>query len=165
MRFELPDFTLFEPFNRLRSDMNASKLGYFELFNPDYHLTGDERSVLARQGLEVGKSSLHHLLDFSLVYKNSRVLVIVGKRFHIASCESLPNQTTYRVATSVGDEQSLKVCPDCLKIMHYKGYDPVKARREAYSRQILDDFRLTEYKSKYPFYPVSEKRELRKQIH
>lgn len=165
MSIELPDFVQFEPFNRLRNEMNAVNLGSFELFNPDFHLTGDERSALARKGIGVAKSSLHHLLDFSLVYKNSRVLVIDKKLFHLASCETLPDQAIYLVATSLVGEQSLTVCPDCLKRLQYKGYDPVKARREAYSRQILDDFRLSEYKSKYPFYPVSEKRELRKQIH
>lgn len=164
MSLQLPDFTLFEPFNRLRESMNATKLGYFELFNPQYHLTGEERSLLERGGIEISSDNLHHLLDFTLVYKNSRVILLADNVYHLARCSKLPSQGRFKIATKVIGDKSLSVCPDCLSVLHYKGYDPLKARKEAYSRAILDSFSLSEFKTKYPFYPVSEKRELRKKI-
>lgn len=164
MSILLPDFLSFEPFNRLRVSMNATELGHFELFDPNLHLTGEERSLLAKQGIEINHTALQHLLDFTLVFKNSRVIVIDEDCFHIACCVSLPKKPMFQVATELVKATGQRVCSDCLKILHYKGYDPIKARKEAYSRQILMDFKLSEYKSKYPFYPVSEKRELRKPI-
>ena len=71
----LPDFTEFEPFNSLRAQMGTDRLGFFELFDPTLHLTGIERSELAHQGLTLSRREVRCLLDFTLVYKNSRPIV------------------------------------------------------------------------------------------
>lgn len=70
----LPDFTQFAPFNDLRARMGADQLGYFELFDPRLHLTGAERSELARGGRLLAPDQLRVLADRTLAIKNSRVL-------------------------------------------------------------------------------------------
>ncbi|MDN3650307.1 hypothetical protein QWZ13_15465 [Reinekea marina] len=164
MAIHLPDFTEFEPFNKLREKMNASELGAFELFDPKHHLTGDERSLLQRQGAELPRSGVSHLLDFTLVYKNTRCIVRDKSVFHVAHCEQFPIDDSLFVATNITVNMPKQVCPDCLKIIHYKGYDPLKARKEAYSQQVLQNFTLSEFWRHYALYPVSEKREIRKSI-
>jgi hypothetical protein len=71
---ELPDFTGFEPFNALRERMGAERLGYFELFDPEIHLTGSERSQLENDGLLLQTDAIRLLPDKTLAVKNSRVL-------------------------------------------------------------------------------------------
>jgi len=66
---KLPDFLEFTPFNNLKERMQVTKLGQFELFDPVHHLTGVERSDLDRFGIMVPLSDIHHLLDFTLVFK------------------------------------------------------------------------------------------------
>lgn len=71
---ELLDFTEFEAFNSLREKMGTEKLGYFELFDPDIHLTGQERSELENNGILQSLEALKVLPDKTLAVKNSRVL-------------------------------------------------------------------------------------------
>jgi hypothetical protein len=163
---KLPDFLEFEPFNRLRTEMNAEKLGYFELFDPNYHLTGGERSELDRHGLTVNEELVSQLLDFTLVYKNTRVCLLDDQSYHIAACKSLSFMPQYRIVTSVKSiGKKLSVCRNCLQLLQYKGYDDVKARKEAYSIQVFEQFTLDDFWSQYHLYPVSEKRDMRKPIH
>jgi hypothetical protein len=163
---QLPDFQDFAPFNLLREKMGATQLGFFELFDPSFHLTGDERSDLDRKGLEISLDRLHHLLDFTLVYKNSRILVEDERCFHFARCEQFPaDKSVVRVGTSLRAlSKSVTVCQACLQKLHYKGYDSQKARKEAYSRQVFENFSWNDFATAYHLYPVSEKRELRKKI-
>ena len=161
---ELPDFTTFAPFNALRDKMGTEALGYFELFDPVYHLTGQERSDLARTGIRVEAHQLSRLLDFTLVYKNSRVLVRDQNKFHLCVCASFPREpSSYQIATSesVFDGRP-PVCRDCLQTLHFKGYDATKARKEAYSEQVWERFKLTDYWATYSQYPISEKRDKRR---
>lgn len=161
----LPDFTEFAAFNELRSKMNAQELGFFELFDPNLHLTGVERSQLERQGLQLDLSRLHQLLDFTLVYKNSRVCVADGDQYHIANCSYLPKAAQVTVFTSIkaGFEQA-RVCKHCLQILAYKGYDAQKARREHYSQQVFEQFKLETFWQSHHLYPVSEKNQMRKPL-
>lgn len=163
---QLPDFSEFAPFNELREKMGTDKLGYFELFDPKYHLTGDERSDLDRRGLSISMGQLHHLLDFTLVYKNSRVFIEDRTCYHVAFCSDL-NISLNQVRIGTSDKalsKPLPVCQACLQKLHYKGYDKMKARKEAYSRQVLEKFSLESFGLTYHLYPVSEKRELRKSL-
>jgi hypothetical protein len=160
---KLPDFNEFEPFNELRRKMNTDELGYFELFDPKFHLTGVERSDLERKGVVVSSSYLFHLLDFTLVYKNSRVCTIDSSIYHLAHCAQFPHSNKYEVATSLQvSEQPLTVCKACLQTLQYKGFDSQKARKEAYSLQVFENFKLEEFWRQFHIYPVSEKRDLRK---
>lgn len=164
MSIELPDFLDFEPFNNLRREMQATELGFFEIFNPLHHLTGIERSDLEREGVTLSRQQLTYLLDFTLVYKNSRVIVADNKRYHVAYCSDFPVQETLVVSTSIVDAEAANVCEHCLARLHYKGYEPLKARKEAYSLQVLEAFTLSQFWAQFPVYPISEKRDIRKYI-
>jgi len=141
-------------------------LGYFELFDPKYHLTGIERSDLDNIGLTVSPSVLHHLLDFTLVYKNTRIWLEGEHSYHLASCNSLRiTEDTVRIGTSLkGLGKKVPVCKACLQTLQYRGFDDQKARKEVYSQQVYEKFDLDEFWGTYHLYPVSEKRDLRKSI-
>lgn len=72
---KLPDFLEFEPFNTLRNTMSADNLGDFVFFDPRKNLTGLERIELEHNGLTIKPECLYTASDFTLVYKNSRVLI------------------------------------------------------------------------------------------
>lgn len=161
----LPDFNEFEPFNQLRSKMQANEQGYFELFDPNVHLTGVERSKLARTGMRVPPTSIYHLLDFTLGFKNSRIVVVDGSTYHLARCEQISEQSEYLVASaSRALNSEVTVCRACLQKLHFDGYDSVKARRQAYSESVWQTFSLEKFWQKYPVYPISEKRNARKSL-
>ena len=121
---ELLDFTEFEAFNQLREKMGADKLGYFELFDPAVHLTGNERSELENTGLLLRLDQLRVLPDQTLAIKNSRVLMYNPDEnwyrqrreyptYHVARC-SLLEETgkeqpglEYLVTTRQSDDYDL----------------------------------------------------------
>ncbi|MEJ2042207.1 MAG: hypothetical protein P8X74_04295 [Reinekea sp.] len=145
--------------------MGAADLGSFELFDPNWHLTGMERSQLEREGLEVSAFQLQMLLDFTLVYKNSRILLEDKTCFHVARCGQLSISDRCTIATSQrGLNSSSQVCQACLQRLGFNGYDMTKARREAYSHKVLETFQLSSFWKQYPMYPVSEKRDKRKSL-
>jgi len=97
---ELMDFTEFEAFNTLREKMGTDRLGYFELFDPAIHLTGQERSQLENPGLLMKPEAIKVLPDKTLAIKNSRVLAYVPienwfrdrreyPAYHVAMCSEL----------------------------------------------------------------------------
>jgi len=159
----LPDFIEFKAFNSLRKKMGTDSLGFFELFDPIHHLTGVDRSNLNRHGLDVPSSQLSCLLDFTLIFKNSRVVAIDSNCYHISNCSSFPKTDYYHIATSLQSVSvDLPVCKDCLQKLQYRGYDSHKARKEAYSMQVYERFSLNEFWRQHYLYPVSEKRDIRK---
>lgn len=161
----LPDFTEFDPFNSLRAQMGTDRLGFFELFDPALHLTGIERSELAQQGLRLARREIKFLLDFTLVYKNSRLIVLDGHRYHPAVCSDLPVGEVWHISTSlIALGGAARVCPACLQKLQYQGYDAQKARKESYSRQVLESFSLDRFWTDFHLYPVSEKRDIRKNL-
>lgn len=162
---ELIDFLAFEPFNQMRERMGTDRLGQFELFDPDRHLTGSERSVLARKGMALPRSLLGRLLDHCLCYKNTRVAIVVNDLLHVARCDELPEHDHYRVGTSArAFEGQPAVCPACLQILGYRGYDEHKARKEHYNRQVVERFTLEAFWSDYPLYPLNRDREKVKRL-
>lgn len=161
----LTDFLNFEPFNEMRDKMGADRLGQFELFDPDVHLTGDERSVLARQGMAIERQRIGRLLDFTLSYKNTRVVLVERNRLHIAHCPELPEGDPVTIATSLRPfDHPPRVCPACLQHLTFKGYDETKARKERYNASVLDRFSLEEFWKEYPPYPLNRDRELVKPL-
>ncbi|MEX0965518.1 MAG: hypothetical protein WDZ52_15940 [Pseudohongiellaceae bacterium] len=92
---KLPDFTEFEPFNRLRAKIGTAELGFFELFDPAIHLTGSERSELENTGLLIYSKQLRVLPDKTLAVKNSRVLAYIPDESWYRSHREYP---TYHVA-------------------------------------------------------------------
>ncbi|MFT4674801.1 MAG: hypothetical protein ACI9PX_000948 [Reinekea sp.] len=161
----LPDFTEFDPFNSLRAQMGTDRLGFFELFDPAFHLTGIERSELAHGGLTVSRHEVRSLLDFTLVYKNSRLIVLDGQCFHLAECPNLPRSENLHISSSLAPlDGAGSVCSTCLQKLQYQGYDAHKARKESYSREVLDRFSLDQFWTDFHLYPVSEKRDIRKSL-
>ncbi len=97
---KLLDFTEFAPFNELRRKVGTTSLGYFELFDPQFHLTGLERSELELSGRLVRLDGVKILPDKTLAVKNSRVLVYYPDEnwyrdnrefptYHLAYCSQL----------------------------------------------------------------------------
>lgn len=177
---QLPDFDQFEPLLELRRQMDAKKLGHFELFDPALHLTGEERSRLENQGMAVTLSQLRILPDMTLAIKNGRVVVFEQQHekskkqyYHVALCprlEALAEQGTQQspqpslIATTClhspfpvlnhQKRRSLSVCPDCLALLGYKGFSLTRNRRIRYSEQLLRYFELTDFFKVYTLYPI-----------
>ena len=174
---QLPDFDQFEPLLELRRQMDARKLGHFELFDPALHLTGEERSRLENQGMAITLSQLRILPDMTLAVKNGRVVVFEqmyekGKKqhFHVALCPKLEMSADFGspqvplVATTClhspfpvlnhQKRRSLSVCPDCLAMLGYKGFSLTRNRRIRYSEQLLRYFELTDFFKVYTLYPI-----------
>ena len=97
---KLLDFKEFEAFNDLRDAMGAVELGYFELFDPAKHLTGQERSELQLSGWLRPLELIRVLPDGTLAIKNSRVIAYVPDEnyfrdrreypvYHVAFCTRL----------------------------------------------------------------------------
>lgn len=121
---KLPDFREFEPFNTLRAKIGTEQLGFFELFDPAIHLTGNERSALENPGLLLQARAMRVLPDKTLAIKNSRVLAYIPDEtwyrnhreyptYHVAWCSQLDAQLAehplleYLVTTKVSDDYKL----------------------------------------------------------
>lgn len=162
---KLDDFLEFEPFNQLRAAMGTDQLGYFELFDPKLHLTGEERSQLERLGLSLPSHQVGRLLDHTLCYKNSRVVLVAQGCYHLSHCEVLQANEEVTIATSMQPlSPVLSVCPACLQLLGYQGYDAHKARKEGYNARVLADFSLSQFWREYPPYPIKRDRELVKAL-
>lgn len=167
---KLPDFLEFEPFNRVRARMGAESLGAFEFFDPVLHLTAQERETLAG-GLTLGWSALRCLHDYTLAYKNSRVLLWVNSGgeswaapcYHLAFCRPLQRlhrqqpQWRVQIATVLPppDSWPWRVCPDCLQQLQFRGFDAARTRHRDYSDRVLETFELSEFFHQYPLYPIT----------
>jgi hypothetical protein len=121
---KLQDFTEFQPFNELRQKMAATKLGYFELFDPKVHLTGLERSELELSGRLLALEDVKILPDKTLAIKNSRVLVYYPDEnwyrdqrefptYHLAYCSQLDESAKanpsaqWLATTRIGEDYDL----------------------------------------------------------
>lgn len=166
---KLPDFLEFEPFNQLRQAMGAEQLGQFEFFDPRLHLTADERDRLSR-GYDLGWSALRCLHDYTLAYKNSRVLLWVDEPgqswavpcYHLAYCRKLrwlrgerPHQQV-SIATRLPppDPWPWQVCSECLQQLQFRGYDAARGRHKDFSERVREEFELDDFLEHYPQYPV-----------
>lgn len=170
---ELPDFLEFEPFNELRERMGADKLGYFEVFDPKRHLTGEERAVLRTHGVKVTRSQVQFLGDHTLAYKNSRVGLFVDGVLHVTRCQALDNftegtavsshaaaQTTLN-AESTTEDRAPQACEHCLHQLRFAGIDLDKERKVHHNKKILNEFRLEHFFDVYPDYPLYERTHVR----
>lgn len=164
---KLPDFTEFEPFVALRQAMGARKQGHFELFNPERHLNGRERSELDNQGKRLPLHRLRRLADMTWGYKNTRLLVYLPEAadYHLAQCsvtdqwarEQQVQVTTRYQGLLPGDETTGKqrsVCPECLQLLGYKGFDLHRNRKVGYSKLLLRRFSCAEFFQLYRLYPL-----------
>lgn len=162
---ELVDFLQFEPFNEMRSAMGTDQLGYFELFDPNIHLTGEERSQLDRHGLSLPSHRVGRLLDHTLCYKNTRIVLVGAGCYHLSHCDQLAAAEEVTIATSLQPLNPLaSVCNACLQLLGYQGYDEQKGRKEGYNARVRADFSLQEFWREYPPYPIKRGRELVKAL-
>ncbi|WLD59244.1 hypothetical protein NFC81_05525 [Salinispirillum sp. LH 10-3-1] len=159
---QLPDFLDFDAFNELRDRMGADKLGYFEVFDPRRHLTGEERSDLRTHGVTVRREQLFFLGDHTLAYKNSRVGVVVGKVLHVTRCKHLSN---FVEGLAVGDDapiaEDIIACRECLHLLRFEGIDLEKERKHHHNEKIIAQFRLALFYETYADYPLYERQHVR----
>lgn len=166
---ELPDFLEFEPFNTLRERMGTDKLGYFEVFDPGRHLTGEERAALRTDGVRVTRSQLMILGDHTLSYKNSRVGLVVDQKLHLTRCRDIADMTEGVVISSdiawqalcAQTGQTISVCADCLHQLRYEGLELEKERKQHHNRKVIAEFTLARYFEVYPDYPLYEQTHVR----
>ena len=154
---KLPDFTEFEPFKQLRLSMGAHKAGHFELFNKEKHLTGKERSELDLQGKQFPLHRLKRYADTTWGLKNTRLVIYLAeaKNYHLAQCSTTQswqaNQTVWVSTRRTGNlplgenSTARQVCPDCLQLLGYKGFDLQKNRKIAYSKNLMNTFLREEF--------------------
>lgn len=159
---QLPDFLEFTAFNDLRERMGADKLGYFEVFDPQRHLTGEERSLLRTQGVTVTREQLFFLGDHTLAYKNSRVGVVVDAVLHVTRCKHL---TDFSSGVAVADDapvaDGVVACPECLHLLRFEGIDLEKERKHHHNQKMIAQFRLARFYSVYTDYPLYERQHVR----
>ncbi len=162
---KLPDFLNFDPFNELRQRMGAEALGDFVFFDPKHHLTGLELLELNKAGLDTYAGELRVLDDFTLAYKNARVLVYRSTDqekevpvFHLADCAKVYQWRVSELPVKVtnGELEAGQVCEDCLHRLNYQGFDSVRQRHRDYSQRIFQGFDVTGFFEKYPSYPVEQ---------
>ncbi len=164
---KLPDFTEFEPFVALRLAMGARKRGHFELFDPEQHLTGRERSELDREGRRLPWNRLRRLADATWAYKNTRLVVYLAEAadYHLAQCPVtqqwepgkevwVSTRRSGALPLGVASDSNKHVCAQCLQQLGYKGFDLNRNRKIAYSKQLLKTFSREDFFKTYPLYPV-----------
>jgi len=124
---KLPDFTKFEPLNKLRFEMGATELGSFTSnYSPD-RLTREELDRLSRSGIDIPLEEVRILPDGTLAYKDSRVLLYIRDvyqykggeevlpRYHVSDCRTLQDMRDkkryerYVVATRDDGEFELNI--------------------------------------------------------
>lgn len=165
---ELPDFLEFEPFNTLRERMGADTLGYFEVFDPTRHLTGEERAQLRSDGVRVTRSQVQFLGDHTLAYKNSRVGLLVNGVLHVTRCahlddfaEGLVVSAQLAADNATGGSEPVKACEHCLHQLRFAGIDLDKERKVHHNRKVLNEFQLEHFFEVYPDYPLYERTHVR----
>lgn len=168
---KLPDFLEFEPFNTLRERMGAEKLGYFEVFDPKQHLTGEERAELRTRGVAVQRSQVQYLGDHTLAYKNSRIGLVHEETLHVTRCHLLDDFQSGQVVSSgaaiasrsdaATSTQAVMACRHCLHQMRFAGIDLGKERKLHHNERMIKQFTLRQFFVAYPDYPLYERTHVR----
>jgi hypothetical protein len=146
----LVDFKQNEQLNHLRKLMGAEQLGSFELFDPDRHLSWENRQLLAKQWLPVNGNDLHSR-ENTLYFKNSPVVAQVDQVFHFALCDDIKKRITHGLLSNVAITTNVALlagaanCTYCLHAVGYEGFDVYRHRHQQYNEKILKDFRLIQY--------------------
>lgn len=147
---KLIDFNQDEQFNYLRQLMGAEKLGSFELFDPQLHMSWQDRQLLSKQWLGINGNKLHSVND-SLFYKNSPVIAKVDHILHFALCDELKKNITNGLLTHADITTNTRLinsesnCPFCLHAVSYEGFDVYRHRHQQYNDKIIKDFQLSRY--------------------
>lgn len=162
---KLPDFLHFSPFNELRERMGAERLGYFEMYDPKRHLSGEERSDLRTQGLLVPRSALYFLGDHTLAYKNSRVGLVVEKVLHVTRCKVVSGfEQGMVVASDEAIAEGVTACKDCLHHLRFDGLDLDKERKHHHNQRVIQQFSLIRFYESYRDYPLYDQTHVRHEL-
>ncbi len=159
----IKQFKDFEPFNILRKKMGADNLGSFELFDPQRQITYSERESLEQGEFNIESSRLRILKDKTIAFKNTRLWLswIDHENFHLAACDQVQKRRHLKANFIAGlnqsngnQEKEKKVCLDCLQLLKYQGLDARRSRRLELAESMQKEFKLSEFKEEYPFYPL-----------
>ena len=101
---DLIDFKKNDQLNALREGMGTHKFGYYELFDPDFHLKAEELEEIDHKHLVAPFDELHECVDHTIRYKNARVLYVTHHQaddssnfiqltLHFAKCEHFDLQS------------------------------------------------------------------------
>lgn len=148
---KLFDFTSDEKLNQLRQLMGAEQLGRFELFNPDLHLSWQERQLLAKQWVEIESNIFHTGAENLLYFKNSPVVIRLENTFHFSLCDDIKKRISQGKTTGVDATTCVALmdgasnCAYCLHAVSYEGYDAYRHRHQQYNENILKNFNLIRF--------------------
>lgn len=178
---KLPNFFDFEPLNKLKANMGVPKNVYGDLtvlIDPSRLTESELEKLTSVHGLDISADQLTILLDGTLSYKNTRVLLyirdvtIYEPRFHLANCTTLQgmreNNRFNRYVVSINtngyfhiniiennqirsEVKRLSVCQNCLKYLVLDGFssDWSKQKRTNY----VANFNMESFFDKYPKTP------------
>lgn len=147
---KLIDFKEDEQLNILRQCMGAEQLGSFELFDPDLHLSWQDRQLLAKQWLSINGNTLH-TTDNLLYFKNSPVVAKIDDTFHFALCDDIKKRISNGLLPQADITTDTRLltgaanCPYCLHAVGHEGFDVYRHRHQQYNDKILKDFQLSQY--------------------
>ena len=151
-------FDDFEPFNKLRKEMGAEKLGSFELFDPEKQITYSERELLELGSFNVPSNRLRILKDKTIAFKNTRLWLSWPEHtnYHLAACDLIQKRRHKKSDFIAGLNQPSEnpVCLECLQLLKYQGFDARRSRRLDLAETLQKEFKLTEFQNEYPFYPL-----------
>ena len=148
---KLIDFKQVEPLDYLREKMGMEDYGKFELFDPNRHLSWQERQRLGLEWHEVSSASLHAYSDKTLAYKNSHIFCLHNEEIHFALCDKIKKNMQQGKMPSVNVTLKSEllsghnVCQYCLHAVSYQGFDVYRHRHQEYNENILKQFNLLNY--------------------
>lgn len=148
---KLIDFRQDQTLDSLRSLMGTDEYGLFELFDPNRHLSWQERQNLNSQWNVISSSALHAYNDKTLAYKNSHIFCEHENQIHFAFCDQLKKNIQQGKLPKVGvtlKEELLNnqdVCQFCLHAISYQGFDAYRHRHQEYNQNIIKNFNLNDY--------------------
>jgi hypothetical protein len=155
---QIKDFDDFEPFNKLRKEMGAEKLGSFELFDPEKQITYSERELLELGNFNVPSNRLRILKDKTFGFKNTRLWLSwpEHENYHLAACDLVQKRRHKKASFIAGLHQPINhvVCIECLQLLKFDGLDARRSRRLDLAETMQKEFKLTEFQKDYPFYPL-----------
>ena len=154
---KLVDFKQSESLDRLRNEMGMEGYGQFELFDPNRHLSWQERQNLNSNWNDISSSALHAYGDKTLAYKNSHIFCLNDDKVHFALCDQIKKSIQQGKMTSASITLNATlltdctVCQYCLHAVDYQGFDVYRHRHQEYNANILKQFNLQTYiTNKYP---------------
>lgn len=148
---ELIDFKKDKTLDRLRSLMGSEEYGHFELFDPQRHLSWQERKSLTGHWVVISSGVLHAYNDQTLAYKNSHVFSITEEHFHFSLCDKLKNRISQGRLAEIEVTLNAKllldksVCEYCLHAVNYQGFDAYRRRHAEYNQRIIKKFNFSHY--------------------